>query len=38
MDYEGDDDEDNNLDDEITDAFNALVVDMDLDTLLDEDN
>ena len=38
MDYEGDDDEDNNSDDEITDAFNALVIDMDPDTLLDEDD
>ena len=38
MDYEGDDDEDNNSDDEITDAFNALVVDMDPGTPLDEDD
>ena len=38
IDYEGDNDEDNNLDDEITDAFNALVVNINPSTLLDEDN
>jgi hypothetical protein len=38
MDYKGDDDKDNNLDNKITDAFNTLVVDMDPSTLLDKDN
>jgi hypothetical protein len=38
MDYKGDNDEDNNLDNKITDVFNALVVDMDPGTLLDEDD
>jgi hypothetical protein len=38
MDYKGDNDEDNNLDNKITDVFNALVVDMDPSTLLDEDD
>jgi hypothetical protein len=38
MDYKGDNDEDNNLDNKITDIFNALVVDMDPGTLLDEDD
>jgi len=38
MDYKGDDDEDNNKDDEITDIFNALVINMDPNTLLNEDN
>jgi hypothetical protein len=38
IDYEGNDDEDNDSDDETTDAFNALVVDMDPGTLLDEDD
>jgi hypothetical protein len=38
MDYEGDDDEDNDEDDEITDVFNALVIDIDPNTLLNEDD
>jgi hypothetical protein len=38
MDYEGDNNEDNNLDNKITDAFNALVVNMDPNTLLDKDD
>ena len=38
MDYKGDDDEDNNKDNKITDAFNALVVNIDPSTLLDEDD
>jgi len=38
IDYKGDDDKDNDEDDEITDAFNALVIDMDPNTLLNEDN
>jgi len=38
MDYKGDDDEDNDKDNEITDAFNALVINMDPNTLLNEDN
>jgi len=38
MDYEGDNDEDNDKDDEITNAFNALVIDMDPNTLLNEDD
>ena len=38
MDYKGDNNEDNDEDNEITDAFNALVVDMDPGTLLDEDD
>jgi hypothetical protein len=38
MDYEGDDDKDNNSDDEITDVFNALVVNIDPSTLLNEDD
>src|SRR5258706_16223783 len=38
MDYKGNDDEDNDLDDETTDIFNALVVNIDPSTLLDEDN
>ena len=38
IDYEGDDDEDNNKDDKITDAFNILVVDIDPSTLLDKDD
>jgi hypothetical protein len=38
MDYKGDNDEDNNLDNKSTDVFNALVVDMDPGTLLDEDD
>jgi len=38
MDYKGDDNEDNDLDDKITDAFNALVVNMDPGTLPNEDD
>jgi len=38
MDYKGNDDKDNNKDNEITNTFNALVVDMDSSTLLDKDN
>ena len=41
MDYKGnngEDNKDNDLDNEITDAFNALVVDIDLSTLLNKDN
>jgi len=38
MDYEGDDDEDNNKDDEITNVFNALVINIDPNTLLNEDD
>ena len=38
MDYKGDNDEDNNLDNKITDAFNTLVVNIDPDTLLDKDD
>ena len=38
MDYEGNDDEDNDEDDKTTDVFNALVVNIDPSTLLDEDN
>jgi len=38
MDYKGDDDEDNNKDNEITNAFNALVINMDPNTLLNKDN
>jgi hypothetical protein len=38
MDYEGNNNEDNNSDDKTTDAFNALVVNIDPSTLLDKDN
>jgi len=38
MDYKGDNNEDNDLDNEITNAFNALVVNMDPSTLLNEDD
>jgi len=38
MDYEGNNDEDNDEDDEITDVFNALVINMDPNTLLNEDD
>ena len=38
MDYKGDDNEDNNLNNKITNIFNALVVDIDPNTLLDEDD
>jgi len=38
MDYKGDDDKDNNKDDKITDAFNALVINIDPNTLLNKDN
>jgi len=38
MDYKGDNDEDNDSDNKITNIFNALVVDIDPGTLLDKDN
>jgi len=38
MDYKGDNDEDNNEDDKIIDAFNALVINIDPNTLLNEDD
>jgi len=38
MDYKGNNDEDNNKDDEITNAFNALVINIDPNTLLNKDN
>ena len=38
MDYEGDNNKDSNLDNEITYTFNALVVDIDPSTLLNEDD
>ena len=38
IDYKGDDDEDNNKNNKITNTFNALVVDIDPSTLLDEDD
>jgi len=38
MDYKGDDDEDNNLDDEITNVFNALVVNINPSTLPNKDD
>ena len=37
MDYKGNDDKDNDLDDETTNVFNALVVNIDPSTLLNED-
>src|SRR6266567_2521254 len=38
MDYKGDNNEDNNKDNEIINIFNALVVNIDPSTLLDEDD
>ena len=38
MDYKGNNNKDNNLDDKITDVFNALVINMDPSTLLDKDD
>jgi len=38
MDYKGNDNEDNDKDDKITNAFNALVIDIDPNTLLNKDN
>jgi len=38
MDYKGDNDKDNNEDNEITNTFNALIVNIDPSTLLDKDN
>jgi len=38
MDYKGNNNEDNNKDDEITDIFNTLVINMDPNTLLNKDN
>jgi len=38
MDYKGDNDKDNNKDNEITNIFNALVINMDPNTLLNKDD
>jgi len=38
MDYKGNDDKDNDEDDEITNVFNALVINIDPNTLLNEDD
>jgi hypothetical protein len=38
MDYKGNDDKDNNLNNKITNAFNTLVVNISSNTLLDKDN
>jgi len=38
MDYKGDNDKDNDEDDKITNVFNALVINMDPNTLLNKDN
>ena len=38
MDYEGNNNKNNNLDNKITNAFNTLVVDIDPNTLLDKDD
>jgi len=38
MDYKGDNNDNNDLDNEITNVFNALVVNIDPSTLLDKDN
>jgi len=38
MDYKGDNNKDNNKDNKITNAFNALVINIDPNTLLNEDN
>ena len=38
MDYKGDNDKDNNLNNKITNAFNTLVVNIDPNTLLNKDN
>ena len=38
MDYKGENNKDNNLNNKITDAFNALVVKIDFSTLLNKDN
>jgi len=38
MDYKGNNNEDNNKDDKITNAFNTLVINIDPNTLLNEDN
>jgi len=38
IDYKGDDDKDNNKDDEITNAFNTLVINIDPNTLLNKNN
>ena len=38
MDYKGDDDEDNDLNNKITNAFNALVVNIDPSTLPNKDD
>jgi len=38
MDYKGDNNKDNNEDNKITNAFNALVINIDPNTLLNKDN
>jgi len=38
MDYKGDNNKDNDEDDEITNTFNALVINIDPNTLLNEDD
>jgi len=38
MDYKGNNNEENDLDNKITNTFNTLVIDMDPSTLLDKDN
>jgi len=38
MDYKGNDNEDNDLDNKITNVFNALVINMDPSTLPNKDN
>ena len=38
MDYKGNNNKDNDLNNEITNAFNALVINIDPNTLLNEDN
>jgi len=38
MDYKGNNNKDNDEDDEIIDVFNALVINMDPNTLLNKDN
>jgi len=38
MDYKGNNNKDNNENDKITNAFNALVINMDPNTLLNKDN
>ena len=38
MDYKGENNKDNNLNNKITDAFNTLIVNIDFSTLLNKDN